>query len=139
MQTLWNFLSGGGPLLFASNGKLRGYRNPVTNQDDPGFSSTIPILIDRDTIINTTNVNDYDGATLEFTGAFTVTIGLVNSLGFGFAVIPPAAGNATIASGHASVLLNGATTSITRAAASNAAFSVIQRASDQNSYVVTGS
>lgn len=127
-----------GNLLFNADGKLRGYRNPVTGDDDPGFPSVQPILIGADITITARSANQFDGATLEFAGAYTVTLGLGLPAGFGFAAIPPASGDATIASGHASVLLNGATTSLTRAAASNAAFSVMQRASDANSYVVTG-
>jgi hypothetical protein len=94
------------------------------------------VQITANVTITTANQATYNGQVLEFTGAFTVTIsaGLVND--FGFAAIPPSTGNATIAS-DGTAQLNGATTSITRAAASYTMFGVQQRASSRNAYVVS--
>jgi hypothetical protein len=87
--------------------------------------------------ITPANAAQYNGQTFEMTTAVTITLAVGLPSGFGFAVIPPATGNATIAS-DGTVLLNGATTALTRTAASNAAFAVIQRVSSANSYVVSG-
>lgn len=77
-----------------------------------------------------------NGCTLECTATLTLTVpeGL-----------PPAFSAAVIPSGTTSVersgaaLLNGAGTTLTRAAASNALFAIVARASAVDSYVVTGS
>lgn len=79
---------------------------------------------------------DDNGKTLVFSGAYTVTIQPGMSTGFGFAAKPPASGNASIAR-ITGVTLNGGTSTITRALASNILFAVVQDAAD--SYSVTGS
>lgn len=132
-----SYKSAGNGLLVSPNGTLRGYRNNVTGEDVMGFGASVPILISSNMVINSRNVNIYDKQILEFSAAFTITIDAVAHFGFGFTVIPPASGNASIAT-TGGVLLNGAGTTITRAAAGNQTFSVIQRASNQDSYVVTG-
>ncbi len=95
-----------------------------------GFSAP-PISISANTTIDITNYRQYNGQVLEWTGAFTVTIsaGLPN---FGFMGIPPASGNASVAA--SGVLLNGAGTTITKAAA-DISFGVFQRLA-ANSYLV---
>jgi len=133
-----NYRSAENGLLYDLFGKLRGYYNPVTKIDVDSFSASVPVLVSANVTITSRNEDEYDGKTLEFSGAYTVTLSAGLSVGFGFAVIPPASGNASIAS-DGTVQLNGATTTLTRAAASNAAVAVIQRASSINSYVVTGS
>lgn len=84
------------------------------------------------------NQDYYDGQILEFSGAFSITLPVGLKQGFGFSLIPPAAGNASIVS-DGTVLLNGATTTVTRAAAANALCALVQRASANNSYVINGS
>lgn len=76
-----------------------------------------------------------NGLTLECTAAVTLTIpaGLNN---FGCAIIP--FGTLTISSDGTS-LINGATASLSRAAAINPIIAVQPRSSAANSYVVTGS
>lgn len=77
-----------------------------------------------------------NGKLLVFGGAYTVTVPKGMSAGFGFAAKPPASGNASIARAT-DVTLNGGTSTLTRALASNIVFSVVQDAAD--SYSVTGS
>ncbi len=79
-----------------------------------------------------------DGKTLEVTTALTLTVPDGLRASFGCNVIPPASGNVTIAR-SGTTLLNGGSSSLTRAAASNAMFGIQARASSANSYVVTGS
>jgi hypothetical protein len=78
-----------------------------------------------------------NGLTLECTAA-TLTLSVPAGLGanFGCAVIPN--GTTSIAS-SGGTLLNGATSTVTRAAASNAIFALVPRSSAVDSYVVTGS
>lgn len=77
-----------------------------------------------------------NGKTLECTATVTLTVppGLMSN--FGCAIIPN--GTTSIAS-SGGALLNGATSTLTRAASSNAIFAIVPRASAANSYVVTGS
>lgn len=76
-----------------------------------------------------------NGLTLECTATVTLTVpvGLAN---FGCAIIP--SGTTSIAS-DGTALLNGGTSTVTRAAGSNALFAIQCRASAVDSYVVTGS
>jgi hypothetical protein len=78
-----------------------------------------------------------NGATLECT-AITITLTVPAGLAanFGCAVIPK--GTTSIASAGGA-LLNGATSTITRADSANSLFAVVSRASAADSYVVTGS
>lgn len=100
------------------------------------------VLITANTAITTANADTYSGKTLEFAGAYTVTLSASLPAGFGFVGIPPASGNASIASDGVVTLQPGtgsaATTTVTRAAASNALFEVCQRVSNTNAYIVTG-
>lgn len=78
-----------------------------------------------------------NGMTLEvLADAVTLTVPTGLSRDFGCAVIPN--GTTSIASAGGA-LLNGATATLTRAAASNSLFGLQARASADNSYVVTGS
>ena len=90
----------------------------------------VPVSVSRDL-----NASD-NGQTLECTATVTLTVPAGLPAGFSCAVLP--SGTTSIASGGGS-LLNGATGTVTRAAASNAAFAIIGRASAADSYVVTGS
>ena len=76
-----------------------------------------------------------NGKTLECTATVTLTVptGLMSN--FGCAIIPN--GTTSIAS-SGGALIQGATTTLTRAAATNAIFAIVPRASAANSYVVTG-
>lgn len=94
-----------------------------------GLNSTVLVAAAR-TLLATDN-----GKTLECAADITLTVpaGLPN--GFSVAVI--AAGTTSVAA--SGVTLNGAGTTVTRAAASNAMFAIVGRASNPDSYVVTGS
>lgn len=96
------------------------------------------IAISADLVITPANAATYSGMVLELTVAAVVTLSAGLPIDFGFAVIPPASGNASVASAGG-VLLNGATTTLTRSAANNAMFALVQRDTNANSYVVTGS
>jgi hypothetical protein len=111
--------------------------------------SVVITAIDRslvyrvDSIYDTTEVassrdltNADNGKTLECTGTVTLTVPINLQSNFGCAIIPN--GTTSIAS-SGGALLNGATSTLTRAAASNAVFAIVPRASAANSYVVTGS
>lgn len=93
------------------------------------------VQITGNVTITTANQATYNGKILEWTGAYTVTVsaGLAND--FGFAGIPPASGNASIAS-DGTAQLNGATSTLTRAYATNPMFTVTQRGSNRNQYVM---
>jgi hypothetical protein len=77
-----------------------------------------------------------NGATLDVsdTVALTVPAGLPTD--FGCAIIPT--GTITIVSGGGT-LLNGATTTLSRAASSNSIFAIVHRATTADSYIVNGS
>lgn len=78
-----------------------------------------------------------NGKTLECTNSgLTLTVPLGLGSNFGCAIIPN--GTTSIAS-SGGTLLNGATSTLTRAASGNAAVAIIPRISAVNSYVVTGS
>ncbi len=77
-----------------------------------------------------------DGQILECTtSGLTLTVPIGLGANFGCAVIPN--GTTSIAT-SGGALVNGAGTTITRAAASNAMFALVSRVSATNSYVVTG-
>jgi hypothetical protein len=81
--------------------------------------------------------SDDNGQTLECTaGSITLTVPAGLDRNFGCAIIPN--GTTSIAS-SGGALLNGATTTLTRAAATNALLAIVARASAIDSYVVTGS
>lgn len=105
---------------------------PLTNIDP----LQAPISIAADTTITPSTAGAYYGQTLVFAQAQTLTInsGLPN--GFYVYIRPPASGNASIAS-DGTVLLNAATTTLTRALSGNPMISIRQIGAD--SYAVTGS
>ena len=119
-----------------------GYRSPAYFGHNT--AGDIASLVDGDgnTLYATTAVGtsrsltDADnGRTLECTATVTLTVPIGLMTGFGCAIIP--SGTTSIAS-SGGALLNGATTTLTRAAATNAIFAIVPRASASNSYVVTG-
>jgi hypothetical protein len=130
-------------VLYFSNGTA--WVKSVTASTDLSDGATLNTQITTNTAaavqitgnvtITTGNQATYNGKILEWTGVYSVTInaGLAND--FGFVGIPPASGNASIVS-DGTTLFNGATTSQTRSAAGQSMFSVTQRASSRNSYVV---
>lgn len=96
-----------------------------------------PVSIAASLTISNRNADLYNGRTLVFSAAFTVTLDPTLPSGFGFTAIPPASGSASIAAGSG-VTLNGAASTITRDA-TNAAFAVItSSATDARVFVVTG-
>lgn len=111
-------------------------RGPNTATSDltiPGSAPAVPtVVVSQSRALTPSD----DGATLECTATVTLSVPWGLPASFGCAIIP--SGTTTISSLNAT-LLNGATTDITRIAASNAMFAIIARASVQNSYVVTGS
>lgn len=90
----------------------------------------VPVSVSRDL-----NASD-NGLTLECTATVTLTVPAGLPAGFQCAVL--ASGTTSVASGGGT-LLNGATSTLTRAAATNTAFAIIGRASAVDSYAVTGS
>lgn len=97
---------------------------------DIGVNKTIYVAASR-TLLASDN-----GATLECAADITLTVPPGFPQGFSAAVI--ANGTTSIAAGSG-VLLNGAGTTVTRAAASNAMFAIVGRASLPDSYVISGS
>ncbi len=79
---------------------------------------------------------DDNGRTLECTATVTLTIPKGLPEDFACAIIP--SGTTSIASAGGT-LLNGATTTLTRAASGNTTFAIQARKSAADSYVVTGS
>lgn len=98
-------------------------------------ASEVPVIVGADVTISKTNAETYNGKTLNFSTAATLTLTTGLPPGFGFAVIPPAAGNASIAVSGA-VTINGAGVTLTRDAAGNIIFAVVQ--SGPNAYVGSG-
>ena len=96
-----------------------------------------PVLVSQAIVITPANQHVYNGATLEFTAAATLTLSAGLRDGFALSCIPPVSGNVTVASAGGT-LLNGGTGSLTRAAAQNAVFAILKRASVTDSYLVTG-
>lgn len=115
--------------------------DPLPALPQPPTTATGTKTILGNVTINITNQSDYDGRILLFTAAYTVTIdhswGSLRP-GFGFGVLPPLAGNVSIAvTGGATI--NSGTATLTRALASNATFAVIKDDRTAGSYTVTGS
>lgn len=73
------------------------------------------VVIDRSQTIDANNAPVFNGKTLRFEAAYTLTLAAGLPPGFNFAYVPPASGNASFAS-DGTVLFNGATTTITKAA-----------------------
>ena len=97
------------------------------------------VTISGDVTITASNAATYNGQTLIWSTAATVTLSAGLPDGFGFAGRPPASGNASIASANTGGLptLDGATTTVTRALASNKLFAVTDIGAD--AYTVSGS
>lgn len=95
-----------------------------------------PTAINGDISIGPENAASFQGQTLVFSTAATVTLKVGLPANFGFAVRPPGAGNASIAS-DGTTTLNGAGATITRTLANNILFGV--SAIGVNAYAVTGS
>lgn len=94
------------------------------------------IMVNAALTINAANCSDYWGRTLVFGSAQTVTFAAGLPTGFACAFVPPGSGNGSIAS-DGTMQLNGATTTLTRASASNAIFAAV--AYGQNKLSVSGS
>lgn len=126
-----NLTLGPNGMLYDSTGRLRGARNPVTQADNPGIGGvTTTVGASRDLTA------EDNGNTLECTaGGLTLTVNTGLPAGFACTVIP--SGTTSIASGGGT-LLNGATSTLTRADSANVIFGIVGRASVANSYVVNG-
>lgn len=98
-------------------------------------SDTVQITGNVTISVANANAATYNGKVLEFTGAFTVTLGVGLPTDFGFGAIPPSSGLATIAS-DGTTTLNGSITSVTRSPGSYTLFAVVQRSTNRNQYVV---
>lgn len=124
MNIALNLMHAGLPLLQAQE---------ISNQDGA------PVAIGASVTIDAQNAKTYDGKTLVWSGAFTVTLAAGIPAAFGFTGVPPASGNASIASDGTVTLMDTVTTSTTtrtRARADNTFFAVLNIAS--NSYGVSG-
>ena len=101
--------------------------------------SVVITAIDRSLVYRVASSRDLtnadNGKTLECTGTVTLTVPINLQSNFGCAIIPN--GTTSIAS-SGGTLLNGATTTLTRAATTNTIFAIVPRASAADSYVVTG-
>lgn len=96
------------------------------------------ILLGTNVTLSNTNAAYFDGAVIECSAALSITINAAARRDLGFVVIPPASGVVSIVS-DGTVTYNGATTTITRNAAGNpVGFALIQRASNRNAYLVSG-
>ena len=99
----------------------------------PVSGDGVPVLVASSRALTTAD----NGRVLECTaGGLTLTVPA--GLGDGFAVVVIPSGTTSVAS-SGGALLNGATTTLTRATASNAMFAIQERGSALDSYVVTGS
>ena len=85
--------------------------------------------------ISTILANANNGTVIECTATITLTLPVGLMAGFSCVIIP--SGTTSIAS-SGGTLLNGATTTLTRAALNNALFAIQSRGSAADSYVVTG-
>ena len=93
------------------------------------------VTIAADVTITADNAATYNGHTLVWSAAATVTLSNGLPLGFGFAGRPPASGNASVAV-TGGPTMDGATSTITRTLAANKLFAVQGIAN--NTYVSTG-
>lgn len=93
------------------------------------------VPVNADITINSLNAVTYNAQTLVWSGAFTVTLSGGLPDGFGFAGRPPASGNASVAV-TGGPTIDGSTSTITRALASNKLFAVQGIAA--NTYTATG-
>jgi hypothetical protein len=141
--TAWNSLAYKDPAAaLAAAAAAQATANAAIPTTQKGATSGVApnsdtIQITSSVVISVANANaaTYNGKVLEFTGAFSVTLGAGLPGNFGFGYIPPATGNASFIS-DGTTLLNGATTTLTRSAAQVVMGAVTQRNTNQNSYVV---
>lgn len=106
----------------------------IAEIERPSDQGTL-VQISSNVVITPANAAKYNGKRLIWTGAYTLTLS-AGLLQFSCVCRPPNSGNATIASDGV-VLLDGATTSQTRALASNKLFGIDFIGAD--SYTVLGS
>lgn len=124
-------------VVSAGQGDLNSLRRVLDALVDSNASLSDPIPVTVDFTIDVTNAARFNGRTLVWAAAQTITLAKGLPAGFGFAGVCPASGNASIASGDAAVTMNGATTTLTRAASANATgFVIFQTAAD--TYLMTG-
>jgi hypothetical protein len=109
---------------------------PRDSKNGAAVSGARVLLVSSDVTITTANQDTYSDAVLEVTGVYAITLSAGLKDNVAFSVIPSAGGCSIVSDG--TVLLNGATTSIARAYAGNPMFVVQQRASNRNSYIVSG-
>ena len=98
-----------------------------------GAGSVVPIS--ANITITSANASTYNGATLVWSAAYTVTLSAGLPSSFGFTGRPPASGNASVAV-TGGPTIDGATTTITRTLASNKLFAIVGVGSD--TYAATG-
>lgn len=131
-------------LVDARTGFPVGYSKNGIDQYFPRFNDAGTSLVDgagndafgTTAVASSRALTDADnGKTLECTGTVTLTVPTGLMTNFGCAIIPN--GTTSVAS-SGGALINGATTTLTRAASANAVFAIVPRASAANSYVVTG-
>lgn len=123
-----------------NNGALYGVQRAAINANFTelyGAVFSAPVLVSADVTINSGNQATYSGKTLEFTGAYTITLAVGIPTTFNFVAIPPATGVATISS-DGTTLLNGSTLDVVRDFETSPVFAVIARSSASNSYVASG-
>lgn len=114
-----------------SNGNAIGIIDPIAE------STVYPLPTACSTEATSRALTSADnGKTLEVTATITLTVPVGLPTGFACAIIP--SGTTSIAS-SGGALLNGATTTLTRAATGNTLVAIVGRASAADSYVVTGS
>ena len=96
------------------------------------------ILLGANVTIGTANAAFFDGAVIECSAALSITINTGALRDLGFVVIPPASGVVSLVS-DGTVTYNGATTTLTRSFATNpVGVALIQRASNRNAYLLSG-
>jgi len=96
------------------------------------------VLLSGPLTINSTNAAFFDGAVIECSTALSITINAGARRNLGFGVIPPATGNVSFVS-DGTTKFNGATTTLNRNATNNPfVVGVVQRASNQNEYLLSG-
>lgn len=118
-----------------STGAITGYRrkiNGVDTQFQASVSGGAAVTVGSSRALTSAD----NGALLEATATVTLTVPVGLPAGFACVVIP--SGTTSVAS-SGGALLNGATTTLTRSAASNAMFAIQARSSASDSYVVSGS
>jgi len=121
--------------LSAAQGKALKDAADALAETVSGKASLGMVQITANVTVNAANAAAYNGQTLVWSGAWTVTLSAGLPPGFGFAGRPPASGNASVAVAGG-VTIDGAGTTITRALASNKLFAVQGIGTD--TYTATG-